>query len=65
MLVKRIPKGQGQRICIGSEIVIDIKRASEGQVIVTIKAPMAFRIDTRDTQCGIELDNPPPNVVVG
>jgi sRNA-binding carbon storage regulator CsrA len=65
MLVKRIPRGHGQRICIGPDVVVNIKRAQEGRLSVTIEAPRDFKIDAETTLCGIDVEEEPPNVVVG
>jgi|GEM_PF-2197390 len=49
MLVKKIPRGQGQRICIGDDVVIEVKRASEGRITVTVQAPKELTITARNS----------------
>lgn len=46
MLVKKIPRGHGQRICIGDDVVIEVKRAREGSITVAIQAPKLMQITT-------------------
>lgn len=52
MLVKKIPRGQGQRICIGDDVVIEVKRAREGSITVAIQAPKVMQITTETSTDG-------------
>jgi sRNA-binding carbon storage regulator CsrA len=43
-MIRRIKSGQGQRIEIGTDVVVEIKRVKEGQIEVAIFAPDSEKV---------------------
>lgn len=49
MLVKNIPRGQGQCIRIGDDVVVNIGRATDGQIKLAVQAPKSVKITLSPT----------------